>query len=48
MRQIQVPTMRQSGEHSSCAIDSVDRFSDDTETPEDSGEHTRCADPEDR
>ena len=27
-----VPAMRQSGEHSSCATDSVDRFSGNTET----------------
>ena len=27
-----VPAMRQSGEHSSCATDSVDRFSGKTET----------------
>ena len=34
--------MRQSGEHSSCAIDSLDRFSGDTETDTDHQE-----DPED-
>ena len=32
MLQIQVPAMRQSGEHSSNAIDSVDRFCGDAET----------------
>ena len=42
--------MRQSGEHSSCAIDSVNRFSGDTgtdaehrEDPEDCRDHSRCA-----
>ena len=35
MLQIQVPAMRQSGEDSSCAIDSVDRFSVDTDHQED-------------
>ena len=32
MLQIQVPAIRQSGEHASCAIGSVDRFCGDTET----------------
>ena len=32
MLQSQVSGMRQSGEHSSCAIDAVDRFSGKTQT----------------
>ena len=51
MLQIQVPAVRQSGdEHSSYAIDSVSRFSGDTETdaehqedPEDCRDRPRCA-----
>ena len=42
MLQIQVPAMRQSGERSSCATDSVDRVSGDMETDADYQE-----DPED-